>query len=190
MLCGNPGHNRCCGRNVSSLWSGVPHIQSVATIARPIRGTARLTHIVGFHMEFRYISGSYPPHALIGANFSVQAVSPGADDAGACKVDSPGAGGGPAPLPAALGTLWRSAHYDDYRYCETSPPGVKGPLSCPAFPADLQYYSPTVSVNISLPTPVENWEQPLRLRIVFDNNDRCLLFDLNSLRVGLTWGAL
>ena len=190
MLCGNPGHNRCCGRNVSSLWSGVPHIQSVATIARPVRGTARLTHIVGFHMEFRYISGSYPPHALIGANFSVQAVSPGADDAGACKVDSPGAGGGPAPLPAALGTLWRSAHYDDYRYCETSPPGVKGPLSCPAFPADLQYYSPTVSVNISLPTPVENWEQPLRLRIVFDNNDRCLLIDLNSLRVGLTWGAL
>jgi len=47
-----------------------------------------------------------------------------------------------------------------------------------------------VSVNISLPTPVENWEQPLRLRIVFDNNDRCLLIDLNSLRVGLTWGAL
>ena len=114
----------------------------------------------------------------------------GADDAdGACKVDS-GIGGGPAPLSATLATLWRSAHYDDYRYCETSPPGVKGPLFCPAFPADLQYYSPAVSVNVSLPTPVENWEQPLQLRIVFDNNDRCLLIDLDSLRVGLTWGAI
>ena len=62
------------------------------------------------------------------------------------------------PLMPALATLWRSAHYDDYRYCETSPPGVKGPLFCPAFPTDLQYYSPAVRVNVSLPTPVENCE--------------------------------
>ena len=191
MLCGNPGHNRCCGRNVSSLWSGVPHIQSAATVAQPVRGTASLTHIVAFHMEFKYICGSYPPHAVTGANFSVQLVKPGTDVVaeGACKVDSAGAGGGPAPLPAALATLWRSPRYDDYRYCETSPPGVKGPLSCPAFPADLQYYSPVVGVNVSLSTPVENWRQPLQVRIVFDNNDRCLLIDQDSLRVGLTWGA-
>ena len=64
-------------------------------------------------------------------------------------------------------------------------------ISCLAFPTDLQYYSPTVSVNVSLAaTLVENWEQPLQLRIVFDNTDRCLLVDLDSLRVGLTWGAI
>ena len=161
----------------------------MATAARTVQGTGSLTHIVAFRMAFKYISGSYPGAAQ-GANFSVRLVKPGAGTRGdelACKVDTtPGAP--PASLAPAVATLWRSPHYDDYRYCEASSPPVKGPLSCPVFPADLQYYSPTVRVNVTLTTPIENL-QPLQLQLAFDNNDRCLLLDLDSLRVELVWAS-
>ena len=188
-FCSSPGHERCCGRNVSSLWTGPPHIQTMATAARTVQGTGSLTHIVAFRMAFKYISGSYPGAAQ-GANFSVRLVKPGAGTRGdelACKVDTPPRAP-PASLAPAVATLWRSPHYDDYRYCEASSPPVKGPLSCPVFPADLQYYSPTVRVNVTLTTPVENL-QPLQLQLAFDNNDRCLLLDLDSLRVELVWAS-
>ena len=97
-------------------------------------------------------------------------------------------------IPSADATLARLAtaanvSWQQLPYCEASPPGVQGPLSCPTFPGDLQYYSPTVRVNVTLATPVENLHQPLQVQMVFDNNDRCLLIDLDSLLIELVWDS-
>ena len=58
-MCGAGGPTtRCCTRNGSSLWSGVPHIHTTATAARPLQGANGKTHITGLSLSFRYISGS------------------------------------------------------------------------------------------------------------------------------------
>ena len=129
MSCGTPGSPtaRCCGRNGSSLWTGIPKLRTVATAVRPVQGAGSHTHIAGLSLSFRYISGSYPGAAL-GANFSVILVAAGSElvgevvvaDPPACKVDAPQKPPSPPPpLPPAVATLWASPHYDDYR-CEST----------------------------------------------------------------------
>ena len=140
MLCGTPGSPtaRCCGRNGSSLWTGIPKIRTVATAARPVQGAGEHTHIAGLSLSFRYISGSYAG-ATLGANFSVilVAASPelGAGEAKAagppaCTVDAPQKPPAPPPpLPPAVATLWSSAHYDDYR-CEFAATALEWTCVC------------------------------------------------------------
>jgi len=78
------------------------------------------------------------------------------------------------------------AIYED-RFCEGSPPSVPGPDTCPPFPGDLEYYSPAVTSNVSLPIGVDN-SRPLRVALITDNNGRDLLFDLGSLKIELKYG--
>lgn len=121
MQCGTgSATTRCCGRNVSSLWTGLPHTRTVATAARPVQGSAAHPRIVGLSVSFRYISGSYPG-AQLGANFSIALLAMGnatttttaPTTVPACLVDQPPAP--PPPAPLVVATLWSSAHFDDWR---------------------------------------------------------------------------
>ena len=127
MSCGTGGATtRCCGRNGSSLWTGLPHTQTVATVARPVQGSAARSHIVGLSVSFRYISGSYPG-AHLGANFSIVLFAMNASTRAetatttttawtkvpACQFDTPPVP--PPPPPQLVATLWSSAHFDDWR---------------------------------------------------------------------------
>ena len=127
MDCGTGGATtRCCGRNVSSLWTGLPHTRAVATVARPVQGSAAHPRIVGLSVSFRYISGSYPG-ARLGANFSIvlfdiptssgvgnaSTATPASIKVPACLVDQKPAP--PPPPPPQVATLWSSAYYDDWR---------------------------------------------------------------------------
>ena len=157
-------------------------------------------------LSFRYISGSYPG-AKQGANFSIALLPVPVNDTvaqnlisqprderrrqtpPACIVDKPPITPvPPAPMPHAVATLWRSPHYEDWRFCEGSRDlGVKGPHTCPQYPGDIEHYSPPITADVRLAVPVEA-STPLRVAIVCDNNGRDLLIDLDSLRLELDFG--